>query len=211
MEDTVILVMGRKLLWVMTIALVLSSGLVSLALADGPYRGRVIDAETKEPIEGAAVVAVWIREVFAIIQSNQHFAYAHEVLTNENGEFEMPGLPWSRRATLFLNPFDWLDRGQPEFYILKPGYGWYPQYHVSPPKGSRQEVLANFNNFLTIELPPRKLSQLTEEELAEAKLRLPSCPFGGMNGIPSEFIPIYIQHMNTVRELHGYSRGIACS
>jgi hypothetical protein len=27
--------------------------------ADGPYRGRIIDAVTKQPIEGAAVVAIW--------------------------------------------------------------------------------------------------------------------------------------------------------
>jgi hypothetical protein len=28
----------------------------------GPYRGRVIDAETKQPLEGAVVLGVWAHE-----------------------------------------------------------------------------------------------------------------------------------------------------
>jgi len=53
----------------------------------GPYRGRVVDAETGQPIQGAVVMAVWSREVALIVQSNTYFYEACEALTNENGEF----------------------------------------------------------------------------------------------------------------------------
>ena len=36
------------------------------ALAAGPYRGRVIDAETKEPLAGAVVLVYWLRNAPAI-------------------------------------------------------------------------------------------------------------------------------------------------
>ena len=194
----------------LTLMILLGITTASSALADGPYRGRVIDAETKESIEGAAVVAVWTREVFAVIQSNQHFAYAHEVVTNENGEFEMPGMPWWRHVTLFLNPLDWLERGQPQFYILKPGYGWYPHYRVSPPKGRRQEKLEHFKKAVTVELPPW---HITEETLESFREKLPRCPFTGFigKGEIAKFIPEYIKYINASRRKVGIvDDGITC-
>ena len=198
-----------RLGWVI-LALAVFIVVFSLVTADGPYRGRVIDAETKEPIEGAAVVAVWIREVWVGIQSNQWFAYAHEVVTNDNGEFTMPGLPLTRRLRLFFNPLDWLDTGQPEFYILKPGYGWYPRHHLNPPKGSKQEMLEHFNSYTLIELPLLSI-QKSPKEIEELRLNLPHCPFGGMEGVPSMFIPEYINYINTARERIGLSGGTSCS
>lgn len=53
----------------------------------GPYRGRVVDAETGQPIRGAVVFAVWTREIALIIQTNTYFFEACEALTGENGEF----------------------------------------------------------------------------------------------------------------------------
>ena len=33
--------------------------IVNSASAAGPWKGRIVDIETKEPIEGAVVLAVW--------------------------------------------------------------------------------------------------------------------------------------------------------
>lgn len=84
---------------------------------EGPYRGRVIDARTKEPIRGAVVVAAWYQDVYAVVQSNQRFYDAVEVLTDEHGYFVVDAPEIERRApwrTIF-----------PDFTIFKPGYKYY--------------------------------------------------------------------------------------
>ena len=59
-------------------------------IAAGPWRGKVIDAETKEPIEGAVVLAVWHRNYRTPAGDNAYFYEAKEVLTNKEGRFEIP-------------------------------------------------------------------------------------------------------------------------
>ena len=49
---------SAKLL-LMAVLLVLFSGCVSLVYYEGNYHGKVIDAETLQPIEGAVVLGVW--------------------------------------------------------------------------------------------------------------------------------------------------------
>ncbi|PKL52236.1 MAG: hypothetical protein CVV37_02300 [Nitrospira bacterium HGW-Nitrospira-1] len=57
---------------------------------ESAFKGKVIDAETKEPIEGAVVVAIYnIREA-SIADSGSSSVDAKEVLTNKNGEFYIP-------------------------------------------------------------------------------------------------------------------------
>ena len=69
-------------------------GGIEAASADGPYRGKVIDAETKEPIEGAVVVVVWVNEVLKFYsgwpKAETRFAETKEALTDKNGEFSIP-------------------------------------------------------------------------------------------------------------------------
>jgi len=58
---------------------------------DGPYHGQVVDADTGEPIEGAAVAGIWELEYFILfIYSNTHFANAKETETDEDGKFKLP-------------------------------------------------------------------------------------------------------------------------
>lgn len=90
----------------------------------GPYRGRVIDAETKAPIPGAVVLAYWDYEVPTWIHLTTKFYEAREVLTDSNGEFfmdvaDIEGLAPPRTRA-------------PEFVIFKPGYGYYPRYQLTP-------------------------------------------------------------------------------
>lgn len=94
--------------------------------AAGPWRGKVIDAETKGPIEGAAVVAVWEKE-FRLDPAGAHtyFLDAEEAVTDRNGEFEIP-------AKIFISiPLVRKVRA-PRFTIFKPGYGSFPWHQVSP-------------------------------------------------------------------------------
>lgn len=58
---------------------------------DGPYSGRIIDAETGQPIEGAVVLGVWYREIVTPGGATHNFYDAKETVTDKNGEFTIAG------------------------------------------------------------------------------------------------------------------------
>ena len=49
----------------MVLLLQFFSGCVSLVYYEGDYHGKVIDAETLQPIEGAVVMGVWSKGIMA--------------------------------------------------------------------------------------------------------------------------------------------------
>jgi hypothetical protein len=90
----------------------------------GPYRGQVIDAETKAPLAGAVVVIHWRRDrVYPFHSVSENYA-VRETVTDSGGHF-------------FLDARD-VEEGaphrtyHPEFFIFQPGYGAYPKRHVAP-------------------------------------------------------------------------------
>lgn len=90
------------------------------AAAGGPWRGKIIDIETKEPIEGAVVLAVWQRAYRTVSGDKTYFYEAKEVLTDKEGNFEIPAY-----TPINLLPIISYIRG-PEFTIFKPAYERYP-------------------------------------------------------------------------------------
>lgn len=64
------------------------TGCIRLLHIDGPYVGKVIDAETGQPIEGAVVHAAWFKRRLAA--STLHYD-DYECLTDQNGDFNIPG------------------------------------------------------------------------------------------------------------------------
>src|SRR5262245_39287714 len=83
----------------------------------GPYRGRVVDAETKEPIAGAAVVAVWMRDKVYPLHSTAVLYGAREVLTLSDGGFVIDGKDLERSAPTRTR--------KPYFTVFFPGYASY--------------------------------------------------------------------------------------
>jgi hypothetical protein len=86
---------------------------------DGPYSGRVIDADTGAPIEGVVVLGVWNTEKTTPGGAVHDFYDARETLTDKNGEFEIPGMGFKILSN--VTPMD--------FLIFKAGYehiGLYP-------------------------------------------------------------------------------------
>lgn len=79
--------------------------------SDGPYKGKVIDLETGEPIEGAVVAAVWTL--------THRFCDAKETVTDNNGEFVLP-----KGSCFSLWPFT--EIYSPDVNVFKPGYLAYP-------------------------------------------------------------------------------------
>jgi hypothetical protein len=99
------------------------------------YRGRIIDAGTKEPIEGAVIVAMY--QKYPIISGpgggSSSIIHIKEVLTDNKGEFIIPSY-WS-----LMGPNATED--ETEFIIYKPGYGSYPNNSIYPLKYYDPEYL----------------------------------------------------------------------
>ena len=80
-----------------------------------PFKGRVIDADTKKPIQGAVVLAVYYFTGYGPAGAMSSVKDGQETVTDKYGEFKL--LRTRRWFVLF--------RGYPEgtLEIFKPGYG----------------------------------------------------------------------------------------
>ena len=115
----------KKLFFLLIFSILLIST-TGCAIEMGPWHGKVIDAKTKQPIQGAAVVAVFTKGYIAPgSYVGGVFLDAKETLTDKNGEFKIPSV-WYLEIPFFR------EVRFPEFTIFKPGYGSYPEYQVSP-------------------------------------------------------------------------------
>ena len=58
---------------------------------DEDVQGKVIDADTRQPLAGVVVMAMWVTEHTRItIEPEERYYDYFETLTNENGEFTIP-------------------------------------------------------------------------------------------------------------------------
>ncbi len=99
---------------------------------DGPCHGQVVDADTGEPIQAAAVAGIWKFEYFHI-NSHNGFANAKETITDANGKFKLP-LTFAFTFWPFsvLNDMDLL--------VFKPEYDSHPpviRRKINQPKGKQ--------------------------------------------------------------------------
>lgn len=92
------------------------------------FKGRLIDADTKEPIEGAVVVASWNKAIDTIAGESTTLIDVKECLTDKNGEWSITG-PKGRLPghgpipplSLFISY-----TREPLFIVFKPGYCSWP-------------------------------------------------------------------------------------
>lgn len=90
----------------------------------GPYRGRVIDADTHAPLSGVVVVAYWSRDrIYPLHSVNEPYA-VREVATDPGGLFVLRAKDIEERAPRRTR--------HPEFRIFAPGYGSYPKHQKTP-------------------------------------------------------------------------------
>jgi hypothetical protein len=124
---------------------------------DRTYQGRVIDADTKEPIEGAVVVAVWdeIRSVLPSTESRHKDV--KETLTDKEGRWSIVGpegeynqMSGGLRSVTGIFVVE-----DPTFIVFKPGYcSWPKGFSVGACKGRvRPSGNHKIINGETIELP----------------------------------------------------------
>jgi hypothetical protein len=71
------------------IALLLTTGIFGASETQAAsLRGKVLDAETGEPLEGATIIVVWYRPIFALcMESCSKFYDAVETLSDSDGHF----------------------------------------------------------------------------------------------------------------------------
>ncbi len=135
------------------------------------FEGKVVDAETKEPIEGAVVVAVWHEETATIAGPSSRFKDVKETLTNKNGQWVMRG-PKGIEAGYIITIFSFLTgvhfTESPEFIIFKPGYCSWPQGFSIEACKSKLEPAGNGEIIegKTIELP--KLTNKEDRRIASS-------------------------------------------
>lgn len=166
--------------------------LVSLSVpakAAGPWKGRIIDIETKEPIESAVVLSVWERVYRTPAGPNSYFYEAKEVLTDKEGRFEI-----SSYTPINLFPLISYIRG-PKFTFFKPEYlslssvdfGDFFLQGTKEAPVERKDIGGKTIRFApgVLELPRLKTRE-------ERKLNLYSLP----PSIPDDKMPKLIQLMN---------------
>lgn len=94
------------------------------------FKGKVIDADTKEPIEGAVVVAEWIKERAGIAGPITFLKDVKETLTDKNGEWVIKG-PRGRKGGNITAIFTFItftySTRPPVFIVFKPGYCPWPE------------------------------------------------------------------------------------
>ena len=174
-----------------------------------PFKGMVVDAVTKEPIEGAVVVAVYNKDVFGPSGGYTSVVKVKETLTDENGKFF-----FSAFSTI-IHPFS--IEYYATFIIYKPGYGNFPRNRITPPSGislqtkEKYFLAENFRKkgkvkvlehgkrnsvrkvtFGLVELPPLK----TRKE------RLRAAP-GGPTDFGSKELPLLYKAINEERKGFG--------
>lgn len=86
------------------------------------YEGQVLDIETKEPIEGASVVAIYMTEVLTPVQTTSNTIEVREAVTDIEGRFKLPSY------TTIVMPFSRKD--ETTFVIYKPGYLNVPRLRI---------------------------------------------------------------------------------
>jgi hypothetical protein len=82
--------------------------------SDGPFDARIVDADTKQPIEDAAVAVVWWADR-PRMGDRPHFFDVQEAVTDKAGRFHMPGISGFKAS-----PWMWVE--EPLFLIFKPEY-----------------------------------------------------------------------------------------
>jgi len=148
------------------------------------YKGKVIDADTKEPIEGAVVLVVYINFYPSVAGSISSTGDAQETLTDKNGEFK---IPW--KVNLYGDA-KFIPDG--EVIIFKPGYGVLPSHKRSTAVGENKSWPPAFK-YVVYEIPKLKTR-------GERKRNLPGRP-----NIPDEKMIKFTRLLNEESIDLGYS------
>ncbi len=93
------------------------------------FHGKVIDADTREPIEGAVVVAYWYEARATIAGEDTRLEEVKETMTDKEGKWSIEGTR-GQEPSNSLALFTFLTGAhytrEPLFIVFKPGYCSFP-------------------------------------------------------------------------------------
>jgi len=151
----------------------------------GPYRARVVDAQTKAPLVDAVVVALWRRDhvhPFHLVSENYT---VREAVTDSDGRFVLNAKDVEESAPRRTY--------HPEFLIFLPGYGSYPAHQISP-RGFTGGIFEGAGTL--VELP-----RLEGRE--ERRIHLRSISPSSFSEEPFKAIPELMRRVNHERSVVG--------
>jgi energy-coupling factor transporter transmembrane protein EcfT len=135
-----------------------------------PFKGRAIDTDTKQPIEGAAVLAVYYRCLPSVQGSISFPIDAQETLTDNNGEFRIP------EVSIWFGGNPRSPQNQ-DLTIFKPGYGVFPNHNRSRAIGINKSWPPS-DKYIVCELPKLKTREerdnnihFTTPEITNVKMK----------------------------------------
>jgi hypothetical protein len=122
--------------------LIVTGGCGYLMRYDGPYKGKVVDADTGKPIEGVVVLGEWYKETPTPAGAVSSYYDARETVTDKNGEFEIPGMGLKILSTvapmnvlIFKAGYEYIDVPWVSFQIdeiLKQKIAWKGKKAIIP-------------------------------------------------------------------------------
>jgi len=159
----------KKTVFVMMvfIALVSNACCVNPARIDGPYEGKIVDADTGEPIVGVVVLAEWDKSLVTAAGGTHTYYDAEETVTDKDGEFKIRG-----KGLLIMSSI-----GPIYIYVFKAGYEyigtmpWYALKNWREVKWDGEKAIIPLKK-LTMEERKEQGSPDYPSESPEEKIRL---------------------------------------
>lgn len=140
-----------KILFVLSVLVALPACAGPLKYSAEPIEARVIDAETKQPVEGVIVTANWQlfhSTVGGRVPGNQ--LRVMEAVTDKDGRFHFPA--WGPKLSLW----GYLDNRDPQLLLFKPGYEYKRLENEVSSKTNMASRRRSEWNGKTIEMKPFK-------------------------------------------------------
>jgi hypothetical protein len=138
----------------------------------GPYKGKVVDAATNTPLEGAVVFIRFYTDAFGSLGGpSPKFADSIQVVTDKRGRFKIPS--YKVKAFRMLNLWDPLER----VIIFKPGYGAFPKHPGCDRNHPEEKHLLPQNVYVKVKLPPLGTIEDRRRNLGYASYNMSSIPY----------------------------------
>lgn len=171
------------------------------------FKGKVIDAATKEPVKGAVVVVMYYSSpiITGPGGGSPYIIHVRETLTDENGMFSTPSY------TTLIQPNS--VEHNAEFIIYKPGYGSLPEQAVKPyppiyledfftrEMGTKGEI--RMDSMAGMKVFPVTYGIVELPKLETREERLGSIPSTNPGELTPEDIPLLYEAINEERKRYG--------
>jgi hypothetical protein len=136
------------------------------------FKGTILDYDTKQPIEGAVVVAVYKKATMGLgAGSISSIINVREALTDKEGNFRIPSY------TRLIQPFSW--QIPTTFIIFKPGYACLElgKFYFTAEETREQELPWLWNQEIKFKLRAHSVIELPKLNTRdERKKNIPSLP-----------------------------------